>query len=123
MPNQGDAWDAFLDYAQRFFEVWRTVPAETATGFCLPGDHGCDLDGDAVPADVAQLIGEPLELARLLGRRTAEMHAALANAEAGATTRPSPPSRTRPDYQRRLLQSMRNTTKAAFAVLSAGSGR
>jgi maltose alpha-D-glucosyltransferase/alpha-amylase len=120
IPNQGDAWEAFLDYAQRFFEVWRAVEPERAPGLCLPGDGGCDTDADSPPADIAELIGEPLELARLLGRRTAEMHAALANSlDGNPDFAPEPYS---PTYQRALLQSMRNTTKAAFAVLSARAG-
>jgi maltose alpha-D-glucosyltransferase/alpha-amylase len=119
VPNQGDAWEAFLDYAQRFFEVWEAVTPDRATTFCLPGDHGCGAT-DAPPADLAGLLGEPLELARLLGRRTAEMHAALANAEDGNPSfAPEPYSQT---YQRALLQSMRNTTRAAFQVLSARIG-
>ena len=120
VPNQGDAWAAFLDFAQRFFEVWQTVPADKAAGLCLPGDGGCDTDSDSPPAEVAAIIGEPLELARLLGRRTAEMHAALANADAGnAAFAPEPYS---PTYQRALLQSMRNTTKTAFSVLASRVG-
>ncbi len=116
VPNQGDAWEAFLDYSQRFFEVWQAVPAEAAGGYCLPGDRGCGGDGETPPEALATLIGEPLELARLLGRRTAEMHAALASdADGNAAFAPEPYSQT---YQRALLQSMRNTTRTAMQTLS-----
>ena len=119
VPNQGDAWEAFLDYSQRFFEVWEAVTPDRAAAFCLPGDHGCG-DAEAPGADIAQLIGEPLELARLLGRRTAEMHAALANADGGNPAfAPEPYSAT---YQRSLLQSMRNTTRMAFGLMQSRIG-
>jgi maltose alpha-D-glucosyltransferase/alpha-amylase len=119
VPNQGDAWEAFLDYAQRFFEAWEAITPDRAQTLCLPGDRGCG-ETDMPPADVAEMIGEPLELARLLGRRTAEMHAALANADDGNPSfAPEPYSQT---YQRALLQSMRNTTRGAFHVLQARIG-
>ena len=121
VPNQGDAWESFLEDAQRFFEGWQAVAATDRTAtFCLPGDHGCESDADNPPTDVADLIGEPLERARLLGRRTAEMHAALADADRG--NRDFAPEPYSPTYQRALLQSMRNTTKAAFGVLAARLG-
>ena len=120
VANQGDAWEAFLDYAQRFFEHWQAVSTDGAGDYCLPGDRGCDTDTDSPPAKVAELIGEPLELARLLGRRTAEMHAALADSDRGNPDfAPEPYS---PTYQRSLLQSMRNTTKSAFSVLAGRVG-
>ncbi len=119
VPNQGDAWEAFLDYAQRFFEAWKAITPERAITLCLPGDRGCG-DTELPPAEVAELIGEPLELARLLGRRTAEMHAALASVEDGNHAfAPEPYSQT---YQRALLQSMRNTTRSAFQVLQSRIG-
>ena len=86
----------------------------------MPGDQGCGGDGETPPEKLSELIGQPLELARLLGRRTAEMHAALANSVDGNPAfAPEPYSQT---YQRALLQSMRNTTKQAFGVLTARVG-
>ncbi len=119
VPNQGDAWEAFLDYAQRFFEVWAAVAPDAAADYCLPGDHGCGA-AETTPESIVSLIGEPLELARLLGRRTAEMHAALANSTDGNPAfAPEPYSQT---YQRALLQSMRNTTRTAMQTLAARVG-
>ena len=114
VPNQGDAWGTFLDQGQRYFEGLAALTAEEAGALCLPGDEGCTAT-DAPPADIASLIAEPLELARLLGRRTAEMHAALADDHGNSAFTPEPYSAV---YQRGLLQSMRNTTRSAMQTLS-----
>jgi maltose alpha-D-glucosyltransferase/alpha-amylase len=115
VPNQGDAWGTFLDYAQRYFEGLATLTTEQAGALCLPGDAGCSGSEDSPPEDVATLIAEPLELSRLLGRRTAEMHAALAEDRGNSAFTPEPYSAV---YQRGLLQSMRNTTRAAMQTLA-----
>jgi maltose alpha-D-glucosyltransferase/alpha-amylase len=115
VPNQGDSWGAFLDYGQRYFEGFGALTAEQASSLCLPGDPGCAGNEDSPPADVASLIAEPLELARLLGRRTAEMHAALADDRNDPSFAPEPYSAV---YQRGLLQSMRNTTRSAMQTLA-----
>jgi maltose alpha-D-glucosyltransferase/alpha-amylase len=115
VPNEGDAWGTFLDFGQRYFEGLEALPAEQFDALCLPGDAGCASDVDAPPADVVSLIAEPLELARLLGQRTAEMHAAMAVESGDAAFQPEPYS---PVYQRGLLQSMRNTTRTAMTTIS-----
>lgn len=114
VPNQGDAWSAFLDHAQRYFERMNALPDEQATSLCLPDDPGCAGVDEAPPASIALLIAEPLELSRLLGQRTAEMHAALADDRGNPAFAPEPYS---PTYQRSLLQSMRNTTRATMQAL------
>jgi len=60
VSNQGDAWQWTLDYLDRFFD---SLPVERAQGV-EPGD----------------VHGPYVVLARTLGRRTAEMHAALSRA-------------------------------------------
>jgi maltose alpha-D-glucosyltransferase/alpha-amylase len=115
VPNEGDAWGTFLDYAQRYFEGLDALTPEQAAELCLPGDAGCSSLEEGPPPDIASLIAEPLELARLLGRRTAEMHAALADDQGNPAFAPEPYG---PTYQRSLFQSMRNTTRAAMQVLS-----
>ncbi len=40
VPNQGDAWEAFLDYAQRFFEVWEAVPPSRRPATACPATTG-----------------------------------------------------------------------------------
>lgn len=58
VPNQGDGWDYALNYLERHLETLRTAA------------------GEGEPAHVAH--GGFLALAATLGRRTAELHAALA---------------------------------------------
>ena len=116
VPNQGDAWGVFLDDAVRFYEGLDALTTEQAAGLCLPGDTGCPTGPDAAPPEnVALLVAEPLELARLLGQRTAEMHAAIAEDAGDAAFAIEPYSAV---YQRGLLQSMRNTTRATFDTLA-----
>jgi len=115
VPNQGDAWAAFLDFAQRYFEGLGALGPAQVSSLCMPDDPGCGGGEEGPPKDIAALIAEPLELARLLGRRTAEMHAALADDRGNASFTPEPYT---PVYQRSLLQSMRNTTRATMQALA-----
>ena len=79
VPHQTDAWATFRDHAQRYFEAVDALsPEQAASALCVPGDPGCGGSEDTPPQEMAHLMAEPLELARLLGRRTAEMHAGLA---------------------------------------------
>jgi maltose alpha-D-glucosyltransferase/alpha-amylase len=115
IQHHADAWTTFLDHAQRYFEgIDSLTPEEAAESLCLPGDPGCHGSDEGPPDKVAQLMVEPLEMARLLGRRTAEMHAALADDRGDAAFMAEPYSL---NYQRSLLQSMRNTTRAAMQAL------
>jgi len=120
VPNQGDAWGTFLDYAQRYFEGVAALTAEQASSLCLPGDPGCAGGEETPPQNVVTLIAAPLEQARLLGRRTAEMHAALADDRGNPAFAPEPYSAV---YHRGMLQSMRNTTRATMRVLSRQVGK
>jgi maltose alpha-D-glucosyltransferase/alpha-amylase len=73
VANQGDGWQWFLDQLPGFFNSVASLHApETAT----PGF----IRQDALPADAQEYAGPALEAAALLGRRTAEMHLALATA-------------------------------------------
>ncbi len=115
VPNHGDAWGTFLDHAQRYFEGLDALSGQQAADLCMPGDAGCAGGEGGPPKNIASLIASPLELARLLGRRTAEMHVALADGRGNAAFTPEPYSAV---YQRSLFQSMRNTTRAAMQTLS-----
>jgi maltose alpha-D-glucosyltransferase/alpha-amylase len=116
VPHQSDAWDTFRDHAHRYLEGIDALTTEQASAaLCVPGDPGCHGSEEGPPPALAQLLGEPLELARLLGRRTAEMHAALADDRGDPAFSAEPFSLT---YQRALLQSMRNTTRSAMQTLT-----
>ncbi|MDQ3439672.1 MAG: maltose alpha-D-glucosyltransferase [Planctomycetota bacterium] len=115
VPHENDAWSTFLDYGQRYFEGLDALPPEQIAALCLPGDPGCAGGDEGPPQEVVTLIAEPLELVRLLGRRSAEMHAALADDQGEEAFRPEPYG---PTYQRGLLQSMRNTMRATFQTIA-----
>ncbi len=115
VANQGDAWHTFVDHAQRDFEALGALTAEQMSALCTPADGGCAGDGTEVPPAVQSVIGAPLGLVRLLGQRTAEMHAALADDHLDPAFAPEPYS---VNYQRLLFQSMRNTTRSAMQALS-----
>ncbi len=75
VANQGDAWQHFLDQLTPYFE------RASARGAAPPAEEDRPLPGWAVaepPPQVARLIGGYLDDAATLGRRTAEMHRALA---------------------------------------------
>jgi len=115
VANEGDAWEAFLDHGHRYYEGLGAVAPEQAATLCLPGDPGCAGGDEGPPQAIVSLIAEPLELARLLGQRTAEMHTALADDRGNPAFAPEPYSMP---YQRSLLQSMRNATRAALGALA-----
>ncbi|MBV8780816.1 MAG: maltose alpha-D-glucosyltransferase [Phycisphaerae bacterium] len=116
VPHQNDAWALFLDHGQRYFEgIDSLTPEQAASALCTPGDPGCHGTDEGPPKEISSLMTAPLELARLLGRRTAEMHAAMADDRGDSAFTAEPFSLT---YQRSLLQSMRNTTRSTMQTLS-----
>ena len=74
VPNQGDAWNAVVDALDRAFEDLLLVPAD-----------------DETPESVLERLGVfPLDIAKRLGERTAELHRALATPTADAAFAPEP---------------------------------
>jgi maltose alpha-D-glucosyltransferase/alpha-amylase len=118
VPNEGDAWSYTLDTLERYFEHALTSRGEApsvdfSTGALLAHTR------EPLPPDVYQLIGDYLELARLLGQRTAEMHLALASDPERPGFKPQPFTQL---YQRSLYQSMRNLTARTFRLLRGNTG-
>jgi maltose alpha-D-glucosyltransferase / alpha-amylase len=108
-----DAWPYTLDMLGRYFERVRTMPEESEQ---MPGLDGglVELAAREVPNSVAALIGTYIELARLLGQRTAELHLALASDSDNKDFAPEPFT---PFYQRALYQSMRNLAMQNLQLL------
>ncbi|HEY1454911.1 MAG TPA: maltose alpha-D-glucosyltransferase [Candidatus Dormibacteraeota bacterium] len=75
VPNQGDAWQYTLNTLSRFFNAPERMDLEPVG---LPRSLVDAAMGEP-PAAAGETIGGYLESARLLGRRTAELHAALAS--------------------------------------------
>jgi maltose alpha-D-glucosyltransferase/alpha-amylase len=78
VPNKGDAWRYTQDFLAGFYADALTMemdgPAEAAARRSSPWR----LAEGGLPAGTAAILGPYLESARLLGRRTAELHLALA---------------------------------------------
>ena len=113
VPNEGDAWRYTLDSVGRFFEAVAARPegrrpAPDTTGSLL------ELARRRPPALARAVAGPSLDAAALLGRRTAEMHRALASDASDPAFAPEPFSRL---DQRGLYQSQRNLAEDVFELL------
>lgn len=112
VPNQGDAWTHALDELGRFFERALTNKDHPVE---LPAGPLTDLVAeDGPPPFDSELIGAYLDVVGLLGRRTAEMHLALALPTEDPEFASEPYSAL---YQRSEYQSMRNLAGHVFRTL------
>ena len=112
VPNEGDAWHYTLDALGLFYEralgqlpddqidipTWAEIP---------------ELVGFEPPDTTADAIGPFLDLVEVLGRRTAELHQALADSSS-EEFRPEPYTTL---YQRSLYQSMRSQVRPTLAMI------
>ncbi|HSL68590.1 MAG TPA: maltose alpha-D-glucosyltransferase, partial [Longimicrobiales bacterium] len=101
--HEGDAWQYTLDAVTEFFE--RAAAAAEAAPPTPTGAHA--MLALSAQADIAahQLIGAYIEDARLIGRRTAELHNVLGSAPDDPDFAPEPFTTF---YQRSIYQSLRN---------------
>jgi maltose alpha-D-glucosyltransferase / alpha-amylase len=111
--NAGDAWTYSAENIRHYFEKILSnlqtfeVPAMTGSVF--------EKSPQAPPELLKELIGEfYLEMVGLLGRRTGELHLALASETGDPEFAPEPFSKL---YQRSVFQSMRSTTRRTMQVL------
>ena len=72
VDNHGDGWQWFIQQLQGFFSVVADLPAPPR----VPSPSF--IDQPSPPPEAVQFAGVSLDAAALLGRRTAEMHLALA---------------------------------------------
>jgi len=117
VPNQGTAWQYAVDELGRYFERVAALSKEDPP---RPPDAP-PLFGVAVadPApDWHEFAGGFVEAARGLGRRTGEMHAALAAPGAKAFA----PESFGKLYQRSIYQTMRNMSGRVFRRLERANG-
>ncbi len=113
VANQGDAWRYTLDHVARYFGRLSALAAERRV---LPLVTPPSLDLEPMPfTPLAEELLAPFpEAARLLGRRTAELHLALAGDRRNPDFAPEPYSSPE---QRALYQSLRNLNQGAFSLL------
>ncbi len=115
VANQGDAWTFTLDVLHRFTERLLMQGEEIPKlprkfPFLLSVDPA-----DSTPEFQDILGGFSLEMFSLLGRRTAEMHLALASNTQDPVWRPEEFSTL---YQRSIYQSMRSLVRRTFIQLA-----
>ena len=112
VANEGDAWRYTLDQVKQYLE--RALARNVREAVPVPGADLLALTDQDPPGLVAEMLGAYVESARLLGRRTAELHIALASVAEDPDFAPEPFTAL---YQRSLYQSMRNLAGAVFQLL------
>ncbi|MFZ7110386.1 MAG: maltose alpha-D-glucosyltransferase [Desulfatiglandales bacterium] len=112
IPNQGDAWTYTLNQLNRFFE--HVLTTEAWNDLEVPKEGIFHRTVEQPPEEVRNLIGAYLDSIRLLGRRTGELHHALAAATDDPGFVPEPFTKL---YRRSLYQSMRSLTGKVFRIL------
>ena len=114
VPNETDGWSYTLDNVERSFSLALTFKDKLDTMPELPPNLS-RIDPEDVPTVVRDFIGSVyLDMAALLGRRTGEMHCALASLSRTPDVTPEPFSLL---YQKSLYQSMRSATLKIFTEL------
>ncbi len=110
--NEGDAWNYTLDSLGHFFENILAKPGVDAP---MPdGTSLLDISDETIPPLATDAIGAYLALANILGRRTAELHLALASAIDEPDFVPEPFTIL---YQRSLYHSMRSYASQILQLL------
>ena len=114
VPNEGTGWSYTLDALGQYLEHVASSEENVQTPPVLPTSLA-DLMKQDVPQLAREAIGPYLESVRVLGKRTAEMHMALAGDPEDASFSPEPFS---PGYQRSIYQSMRSEASRVFQTLT-----
>jgi maltose alpha-D-glucosyltransferase/alpha-amylase len=118
VQNEGDAWTFTLDALRNYLDDVQTRRPEDSEP-PLPRQRSLlDLADAEAPELAHELFPVYLEAARLLGRRTAELHASLASVRDDPDFAPEPFSDF---YLRGVYQSMRALTSQVFRLLRSRS--
>jgi maltose alpha-D-glucosyltransferase / alpha-amylase len=113
VPNKGDAWQYFITELKEFFA--KVVSEEYHLRPLPIRPHTLSLSWENTPASLQDLIGKDVaERASLLGKRTAEMHMALANAPNNSDFSPRALDE---NFQNNLLQNLEKLVKNKFELL------
>jgi maltose alpha-D-glucosyltransferase / alpha-amylase len=112
IPYSQDAWQFTLDALGRYYE--RVLARQDPSPAPVLKEPILDLIVAETHPLAQEMIGTYLESARLIGRRTAELHVALASGGEDPDFAPEPFT---PLYQRSLYQSMRTTAGQALERL------
>ncbi|MCL5743691.1 MAG: maltose alpha-D-glucosyltransferase [Acidobacteria bacterium] len=116
IPNQGDGWKMTLDELGRYYEqcaTERTSPDDIETS---DADSLIELSAKDIPPSVEEKVGLYLDAAAALGRRTAQMHLALAVPTENSAFQPEPFT---PEDVRALATALREHAGSVFHALKA----
>ncbi len=113
VSNEGDAWSYTLDTLGRFYERILTEGPPTQE-VPVPPAGLLDRARAEIPQAADDVVGSFLESARQLGRRTAELHNALAHDHGDPAFTPEPMT---PHHLRSVYQSMRNLAGRNLGLL------
>jgi maltose alpha-D-glucosyltransferase/alpha-amylase len=114
-PNSGDAWSYTLDSIGRYFDHLLSDPAIIERiAKAMPHDDVYALAQKPLPDVGREAIAPYLVDAELLGKRTAQLHAALASRD---DIPPFAPEPFTPHYQRSIYQSMRTQIVQTLQVV------
>jgi len=114
VENRGDAWGLATETLGRFYERALAEGLEVPDDVPFRSSRLLEMGARETSARELERVGPFLESARLLGRRTAEMHVALASEHADPAFAPQPFSAL---HQRSLYQSARNLVGRTFRSL------
>lgn len=118
--NEGNAWSYTLENVERFFEnVLAKQPLQEVPADALPNEPLVRLAAKDPPSVAEAMFGTYLQSAALLGRRTAELHIALASDTDLPHFGQEPFSQL---YQRSLYQAVRNLAARTFTMLRRNLG-
>jgi maltose alpha-D-glucosyltransferase/alpha-amylase len=120
VQSEGNMWDYGQDYLIRYYERVLSKITQIDKYPSLPSSYFEKFEAD-VPEIMLELIGAPfLEITYQLGKRTAELHQALARPSQNPDFKPESYSLL---YQRSLYQSMQSLVKRVFLILNKNSNR
>jgi maltose alpha-D-glucosyltransferase/alpha-amylase len=114
IPNEGDAWTFTLDAVNRYFERVLARRQEIQEMPKAPASLVETAHQKTPPLLEELIVGVYLEMARLLGRRTAELHRMLASDTEDPDFAPEPFSVL---YRRSIYQSMQSLAKRVLSLL------
>jgi maltose alpha-D-glucosyltransferase/alpha-amylase len=113
IPNEGSAWNYTIDALTSYME---RVLSEKMSDAEAPRPDGTPLQlaRQEPPQLAADMLGAYMQSAELMGRRTGELHVALASAPEDAAFAPEPMT---PFYQRSMYQSLRSMVANVYPLL------
>jgi maltose alpha-D-glucosyltransferase/alpha-amylase len=113
IPNQGDAWRFTLESVAAFWDQVAKLASAEPPEVSVPAETVLEYDQD-LPRAATELIGSYLSKIRTLGKRTAELHLALASDPSDPVFAPEPFTHS---FQTDFEQSARTLTERTLGLL------